>query len=157
LMLLILMYCRFLANLSPNAVEVAMEMKHNCISLRVAFCHRHRVQYSYTSLPNKLDQSNQDYINMQLAEYDALISVKCYNLLPLFLCSLYAPKCNTSFHVIKPCKSLCKEAVRRCEFFLAVFSLQWPFEFNCDHFEDDSDADICVGFRENQLLQRKAQ
>ncbi|RWS04725.1 atrial natriuretic peptide-converting enzyme-like protein, partial [Dinothrombium tinctorium] len=117
----------------------------------------HRVRYSYTVLPNKLDQSNQEYINMQLQEYNPLISVKCYHLLPLFLCSLYAPKCNSTYQAILPCKSLCKEAVRRCEFFLAVFSLQWPFEIDCEQYEDNPDSDTCVGFRENQLLKRKAQ
>jgi len=47
------------------------------------------------------------------------------------------------------------EAVKRCDFFLSVFSLEWPFPINCDNYLDDNDPNVCVGYKENQLLESK--
>lgn len=45
---------------------------------------------------------------MELEAYDALVDVKCYELVTLFLCSLFVPKCGASGSVVPPCKHLCE-------------------------------------------------
>src|SRR5437868_4937229 len=60
--------------------------RQQCVPLRVPMCHRHRVGYTYTSLPNGLGHSDQEAIQRELAPFDKLIGVKCYSLLPLFMC-----------------------------------------------------------------------
>lgn len=51
------------------------------------------------------------------------------------------------------------EARKKCDFFLRVFSLKWPESsfMNCDKLPDSSDPEVCVGFREHQLLVMKSQ
>ena len=51
------------------------------------------------------------------------------------------------------------EARRKCDFFLRVFSLKWPKSsfMNCDKLPDSTDPEVCVGFREHQLLVMKSQ
>lgn len=145
-------------------------------------CHRHRVGYTYTSLPNGLGHSDQEAIQRELAPFDKLIGVKCFSLLPLFLCSIFAPKClppgdkvvsteildtypppsqtsTKSKGPVPPCRSLCKEAIRKCDFFLNVFTLSWPSSpfLSCDRLPDSPDPEVCVGYREHQVLQRKLQ
>ncbi|KAI1283771.1 Atrial natriuretic peptide-converting enzyme [Halotydeus destructor] len=131
---------------------------NNCAISRIDMCHRHRVGYSYLSLPNQLGQSDQAAINNELILYEKLVSVKCYSLLPDFLCSMYAPKCNATGHRVPICRTVCKvEAKRKCAFFLKVFGLNWPIEVNCDSLPDSLDTDICVGSRKEQLLTRQAE
>lgn len=86
-----------------------------CKSLRVPLCHKFRVGYSYTSLPNSFGQFDQESISSDLMQFEKLFGVKCYSLLPLFICSIYAPKCIpnvNSGHAIPPCKSLCQGELR---------------------------------------------
>lgn len=54
------------------------------------------------------DNASQGNIQMQLADYDPILSINCYSLLPLFLCSIVTPFCNDKHRPIKPCKSFCK-------------------------------------------------
>ncbi|XP_053201351.1 atrial natriuretic peptide-converting enzyme-like isoform X2 [Panonychus citri] len=130
--------------------------RHDCVPMKVAFCIKHNVRYSHVTLPKSIDgEINQETINIQLTEYDPILSVKCYSLLPLFLCSLSTSFCNSTSQPIKPCRSFCKEALRRCDFFLSVFSLEWPSEIDCDQYTDNPDPDVCIGFRDNQRLIRK--
>jgi hypothetical protein len=49
-------------------------------------------------------------------------------------------------------KCFSTETQLRCNFFLAVFTLQWPQELDCDQLPESSDPDICVGYQENRLL-----
>ena len=163
--------------------------RSSCVSLRVGICHRHRVGYSHTSLPNSMDQVSQEKINQDFMQFDKLMGVKCYSLLPLFLCSIYAPKCipaSNSIMSIPPCRSLCKgkfpslickivshcdhylnslitfpttEATRKCDFFLKVFTLKWPSShlLDCNSLPDSPDPEICVGFREHQIVMMNLQ
>uniref|UniRef100_T1L665 FZ domain-containing protein n=1 Tax=Tetranychus urticae TaxID=32264 RepID=T1L665_TETUR len=83
--------------------------RHDCVPMKVAYCIKHNVRYSHITLPNKNDDdTSQESINIQLAEYDPILSVKCYSLLPLFLCSLSTSFCNSTSQPIKPCRSFCK-------------------------------------------------
>ncbi len=76
--------------------------------LKVTVCQKYRIPYAYTVLPNKFGQTDQLEISQQLIEYEPIISVKCYALLPLFLCSQLAPKCNSSGYPVPLCRTLCK-------------------------------------------------
>ena len=83
--------------------------RSSCVPLRAGVCHRHRVGYTHTCLPNSMGRTDQERINQELLQFDKLVGVKCYPLLPLFLCSIYAPKCipSTGGYLIPPCRSLC--------------------------------------------------
>ncbi|KAL4705621.1 hypothetical protein ACJJTC_018743 [Scirpophaga incertulas] len=71
--------------------------------------------------------------------YDAVVDVRCYELTALFLCSLFVPKCGPLGHMVRPCRSLCQETMRRCGFFLELRRARLraakpvcPTGFQCD-------------------------
>lgn len=50
--------------------------------------------YEYTLLPNQFtNNTRQSRIATILRRYESIVEIKCYALMPLFLCSLYMPKC----------------------------------------------------------------
>lgn len=82
--------------------------------------------------------------------YEALVDVRCYELVSLFLCTLFVPKCGPSGATVPPCKSLCTETMRRCGFFFDVFGLNLPEYLSCKLFKDFENPEDCVGFEEVQ-------
>ncbi|RVE40934.1 hypothetical protein evm_014416 [Chilo suppressalis] len=86
--------------------------------------------------------------NGDLEIYDAVVDVRCYELTALFLCSLFVPKCGPLGHMVRPCRSLCQETMRRCGFFLEVFGLSMPDYLQCEIFPESTDTDVCLGNRE---------
>lgn len=49
------------------------------------------------------------------------------------------------------------ETIRRCGFFLKVFSLSLPDFLECDLFPENSDPDVCVGYNEVREAARRAE
>ncbi|KFM60129.1 Atrial natriuretic peptide-converting enzyme, partial [Stegodyphus mimosarum] len=103
-----------------------------------------------------MGQTNQNEASEAIARYEPLVSVKCYSLLPLFLCTMYAPKCMGEGTLVPPCRSLCQETVRKCDFFLGVFSVSWPDELVCDELPDSPDPEVCVGYEQMRSLEMSA-
>lgn len=64
--------------------------------------------YNYTIYPNYIGHFSQLEAELELDAYDALVDVKCYELVTLFLCSLFVPKCGSTGMVVPPCKYLCE-------------------------------------------------
>lgn len=130
---------------------------HSCMPMKVTLCQKFDVQYAYTLLPNRFGQSDQSAINEKLTStYLTILGIKCYTLLPIFLCSQFAPKCNSTGHALPMCRSICKDAKKRCDFFLDIFDIKWPAEIDCDTLPDSPDPDICVGNQQEQELNQLA-
>lgn len=51
------------------------------------------VMYDRTLLPNQFTAARQAQVEKFLARFEPLVEIKCYPLMPVFLCSLFAPKC----------------------------------------------------------------
>ncbi|XP_049290296.1 uncharacterized protein LOC125767595 [Anopheles funestus] len=120
-----------------------------CLPVIVRFCQQHRVPYNYTVFPNYIGHFAQPEAQNDIDLFEALVDVQCYELVPLFLCSLFVPKCGNSGTSVPPCKSLCTETMRRCSFFFDVFGLELPEYLRCSIFNDAvSDQEECVGMAE---------
>lgn len=52
--------------------------------------------YDKTLLPNQFTQAKQAQIERALQRYEPIVDIRCYALMPLFLCSILAPKCVPS-------------------------------------------------------------
>ncbi len=84
-----------------------------------------------------------------MEQFDALVDVQCFELVPLYLCSLFVPKCSSNAgKPVPPCKALCLETMRRCGFFFDVFGLELPEYLNSKLFTDSLDPEECVGRQE---------
>ncbi|XP_058465582.1 uncharacterized protein LOC131439060 isoform X2 [Malaya genurostris] len=120
-----------------------------CLPVIVKFCQQHKVPYNYTVFPNYIGHFGQPEAQMEIDLFEALVDVQCYELVPLFLCSLFVPKCGNTGTTVPPCKSLCTETMRRCSFFFDVFGLELPEYLRCPIFSDAiSDQEECVGMAE---------
>ncbi|KAH8407555.1 hypothetical protein KR222_005316 [Zaprionus bogoriensis] len=119
-----------------------------CLPIIVKFCQGPQIPYNYTVFPNYIGHFGQLETQVDLDSYEALVDVRCYELVSLFLCTLFVPKCGQSGATVPPCKSLCTETMRRCGFFFDVFGLSLPEYLNCKLFKDFSSAEDCVGLDE---------
>ncbi|CAH2050959.1 unnamed protein product, partial [Iphiclides podalirius] len=119
-----------------------------CLPVIVTFCQQHRISYNFTVFPNYIGHFGQRDAQQDLEIYDAVVDVRCYELTALFLCSLFVPKCGPLGHMVRPCRSLCQETMRRCGFFLEVFGLSMPDYLQCEIFPESTDTDVCLGNRE---------
>ncbi|BES92710.1 serine protease [Nesidiocoris tenuis] len=128
-----------------------------CLPVIVPFCIQHKVPYNFTMFPNYIGHFNQRDASTELEVYDAVVDVRCYELAALFLCSVFVPKCGPEGQLVRPCRSLCFETKRRCGFFLEVFGLTLPDYLDCDLFPESSDPDVCIGHREVEEAERRAQ
>ncbi|XP_054720669.1 atrial natriuretic peptide-converting enzyme-like [Uloborus diversus] len=152
LTLLLLWYLRVIPKVldeEPTALS-----SPECQSLRLPLCHKYRVPWTYTLYPNALGHASQSEAREALQRFEPLVSVKCHPLLPLLLCALHAPKClQGEARSVPPCKSLCKETVHRCDFFLGVFSLSWPDKMSCEDLPDSTDPEVCVGHEQMRSIE----
>ncbi|XP_062543305.1 uncharacterized protein LOC134210895 [Armigeres subalbatus] len=131
-----------------------------CLPVIVKFCQQHRIPYNYTVFPNYIGHFGQPEAQMEIDLFEALVDVQCYELVPLFLCSLFVPKCGATGSTVTPCKSLCIETMRRCSFFFDVFGLELPDYLHCQLFGDSIDANQneCVGmaeYKESKLREKR--
>lgn len=79
-----------------------------CLPIIVKFCQIPQVPYNYTIYPNYMGHFTQLDAEIDLEAYDALVDVKCYELVSLFLCALFVPKCGSNGNIVPPCRSLCE-------------------------------------------------
>nr|XP_018913132.1 PREDICTED: atrial natriuretic peptide-converting enzyme isoform X1 [Bemisia tabaci] len=122
-----------------------------CLPLIVRFCQIHKVPYNYTVFPNYIGHFNQKFAETELEMYDAIVDVRCYELAAFFLCTLFAPKCGSGGNLVRPCRNLCDETIRRCGFFLEVFGLTLPDYLDCKMFPESTNPETCIGHRETEL------
>ncbi|XP_069964647.1 uncharacterized protein Corin isoform X2 [Bactrocera oleae] len=116
-----------------------------CLPIIVKFCQGPQIPYNYTVFPNYIGHFGQLETQVDLDAYDALVDVRCYELVSLFLCTLFVPKCGSTGATVPPCKTLCTETMRRCGFFFDVFGLSLPEYLNCKLFKDFENPEDCVG------------
>ncbi|XP_077291276.1 atrial natriuretic peptide-converting enzyme-like [Arctopsyche grandis] len=128
-----------------------------CLPVIVNFCQYHRVPYNFTVFPNYIGHFGQRDAQQDLEIYDAVVDVRCYELAALFLCSIFVPKCGPLGHMVRPCRSLCLETMRRCGFFLDVFGLTMPDYLQCEIFPESPNTDVCLGHREVREAKFRAQ
>ncbi|KAJ0182206.1 hypothetical protein K1T71_001575 [Dendrolimus kikuchii] len=119
-----------------------------CLPVIVSFCQEYRKSYNFTVFPNYVGHFGQREAQLDLDVYDAVVDVRCYELTALFLCTLFVPKCGPFGHMVRPCKSLCEETMRRCGFFFDVFGLVIPEYLQCNLFPESTDTDVCLGNKE---------
>ncbi|XP_065369118.1 uncharacterized protein Corin [Calliphora vicina] len=121
-----------------------------CLPIIVKFCQGPQIPYNFTVFPNYIGHFGQLETQVDMDAYEALVDVRCYELVSLFLCTLFVPKCGTTGATVPPCKSLCTETMRRCGFFFDVFGLSLPEYLNCKLFKDFESPDDCVGLEQVQ-------
>lgn len=85
-----------------------IRLDRECEPIKIPFCthslelsssehgassHKVKFPYSSTLMPNRQNSIQQSQIETTLEKYAPLVDVRCYALMPLFLCSIHVPKC----------------------------------------------------------------
>lgn len=73
-----------------------------CLPVILKFCQKHKLPYNYTVFPNYIGNFGQIEAQLELEQFDALVDVQCFELVPLYLCSLFVPKCSPIGKVRNP-------------------------------------------------------
>ncbi|KAL2084510.1 hypothetical protein ACEWY4_020028 [Coilia grayii] len=96
-------------------------------------------------MPNILGHTNQEDARLEVHQFYPLVKVQCSEALKPFLCSLYAPECESG-RARAPCKRTCEAARRGCETLMLKFGFQWPESLHCDKFTEQSCEEDRVTF-----------
>ena len=117
--------------------------QHKCQTLTIDSCKG--LNYNRTLFPNFENHRSQGMAAQMVNHFNPLFKVSCSPDLKYFVCSYYAPVCNTLGRLIKPCKPLCESAKRSCRTVMERFGYAWPAQLDCNKFPTDQKQEICVG------------
>ena len=117
--------------------------QHKCQTLTIESCKG--LKYNQTLFPNFENHRTQGMAATLVNHFKPLFKVACSPDLKYFVCTYYAPVCNTLGILIKPCRSLCESARKNCRHVMERFGYKWPSRLDCDRFPVYSKTEICVG------------
>ena len=81
------------SSISPKLAQSAAQVAALKVGASDAASGHELPLYDKTLIPNQFAAARQSQIESFLEKYEPLVDVRCYALMPLFLCSIYAPKC----------------------------------------------------------------
>ena len=96
-------------------------------------------------MPNLLGHHKQEDAGPEAHQFAPLVKMKCSPDLRFFLCSLYAPVCTILDRPLPPCRSLCENSRKGCEYLMNSFGYPWPQNFDCSRFPVYGGEELCVG------------
>ena len=123
-------------------MPVMVVSQPKCLRLRIQSCNG--LNYNRTFFPNFAKHRTQSAADVAISHFNPLFKVACSQDLKYFVCTYYAPVCNSLGRLIKPCRSLCESARDSCTQVMAKFGYSWPTELACDQFPLMNEQ-ICVG------------
>ncbi|XP_075996414.1 uncharacterized protein LOC142990491 [Genypterus blacodes] len=106
-----------------------------CEPLTMPLCEG--LSYNQTLMPNLLGHQTQKQAAIKMSFFDSLVKTVCSVDIRLFICSVYAPRCEAG-EVQMPCRSLCERARQGCESLMTGFGVSWPVELRCDAFPEEN-------------------
>ena len=109
----------------PNTPDVSCELMTN-----LTFCDG--IGYTMASYPNFRMQTNQGEANTELKQFIILVNSGCSNAIVHYLCSVYAPYCQSNYRKIPPCANLCVYVRDSCAPRLQQYGISWPPQLACE-------------------------
>nr|XP_057922520.1 carboxypeptidase Z-like isoform X2 [Doryrhamphus excisus] len=113
-----------------------VEEKPKCMDIQLSYCED--MPYSQTLFPNILGHSTRqeaesgvEYLLMSVVE--SLLGGECNPDIRMLGCSVLAPRCEKD-KVVKPCRSVCEAARKRCVHAFEGIEMAWPYFLDCDRF-----------------------
>lgn len=114
-----------------------------CEKLELELCKN--VGYNMTTMPNHMGHDTQWEAAQKIVEFKPLMEVGCAPHVRLFICSTFAPMCNSDVdYPIYPCESMCEQSKRGCVQLLTKFGYGWPQKFKCSGFPKHGTGTICM-------------
>lgn len=95
------------------------------------------IGYNLTYTPNMFNHDKQEEAALEVHQFWPLVEIKCSPDLKVFLCLMYAPKCEShkvTTTEFPPCRSLCERARKGCAHLMRQYGFSWPERFRCENF-----------------------
>ncbi|XP_046584488.1 frizzled-7-B-like [Haliotis rubra] len=127
----------------------ACQTGDKCPSLQSLPTQCSKMTYNVSSFPNALGQVNAGEASMALNQFYPLVKIQCSDVLDVFLCSVYFPKCDSEIGNIPPCRETCDSARLGCETVMNKFGFTWPSGLNCNNFPSLTSNIKCMNFESN--------
>ena len=116
--------------------------KKKCEQIKVPMCQN--IGYNLTSMPNMFNHGTQEEAALEIHQFWPLVEIKCSPDLRLFLCSLYAPMCQSNFKdEVPPCRSICEQARKGCAPLIRQYGFSWHERMKCENFPKMGDR-LCL-------------
>ncbi|KAL6118596.1 cpz [Pungitius sinensis] len=132
-----------------------VEVKPKCSDVPLSYCDD--MAYTRTMFPNILGhktpedaESGAEYLLVSVAE--SLLGGACNPDIRMLGCSLLAPRCEKET-LLRPCRTACEAARRRCGHAFEGIDMAWPYFLDCDRFfasEEEGCYDPLEGLRAEQ-------
>ncbi len=138
--LIIFLFCFF--GLWVN-VDAKAKRAPKCEPLTIDLCKG--IGYNMTTMPNHMGHDTQWEAGQKIVEFKPLMEVGCAPHVQLFICSAFAPICNTDVdYPVYACRSMCEQSKRGCVDLLKKFGYGWPEKFKCSGFPVEKPGTICI-------------
>lgn len=135
-----------------------VEEKPKCSDVLLSYCED--MAYTQTVFPNLLGhktredaEAGAEYLLVSVME--SLLGGECNPELRMLGCSVLAPRCEKG-RALKPCRSSCEAARKRCRHAFEGIEMAWPYFLDCDRFfgsEEEECYDPLEGLKANQELE----
>nr|AJE25507.1 frizzled A1 [Oscarella carmela] len=125
-----------------------------CEEIPIREC-RAILPYNLTAYPNILNQRRAQDAKRDFQLIVRLLRDDCSDVIPFFVCVMYAPFCNVDEQGITrrlpPCRELCEASRRGCESGMVAVGFSWPFD--CNNLPVFGDHDnLCVGSNDTEKI-----
>uniref|UniRef100_A0A146VR56 Carboxypeptidase Z n=1 Tax=Fundulus heteroclitus TaxID=8078 RepID=A0A146VR56_FUNHE len=134
----------------PSVVE-----KPQCTDVMLSYCDD--MPYTRTMFPNILGHSTRvdaetatEYLLISVVE--SLLGGQCNPEIRMLGCSVLAPRCEGS-KVLRPCRSACEVAHKKCSQAFEGIEMAWPYFLDCDRFfvsDEEGCYDPLDGLKEDE-------
>lgn len=124
-------------------VDAKAKRAPKCEPLTLDLCKG--IGYNMTTMPNHMGHDTQWEAGQKIVEFKPLMEVGCATHVRLFICSTFAPICNTDVsYPVYACRSMCEDSKRGCLALLNKFGYGWPEKFKCSGFPVLGKGTICI-------------
>ena len=111
--------------------------KTKCEKMSIPMCQG--LGYNMTSFPSLFNHKTQKEAALEVHQFWPLVQINCSSVLKFFLCSQYAPICESTFvhQKLLPCRSVCEKAKEGCLGLMKNYGFRWPSKMACRKYPRD--------------------
>ncbi|XP_037531993.1 carboxypeptidase Z-like [Nematolebias whitei] len=132
-----------------------VQEKPKCADLVLSYCED--MAYPQTMFPNILGhktrkdaEASVEYLLISVA--DSLLGGQCNPEIRMLACSVLTPRCERNA-VLRPCRSACETAHKKCRNAFDEIEMAWPYFLDCDRFfasDEEECYDPLEGLKERE-------
>ncbi|CAH3181965.1 unnamed protein product, partial [Porites evermanni] len=139
--------------LDPEAVGTRHKDVKRCEKIKIPMCEN--IGYNLTYMPNMFNHDTQEEAALDVHQFWPLVEIRCSPDLKIFLCTVFAPKCelHAKENEFPPCRSLCERARKGCAPLMRQYGFSWPERLRCKQFPKLGQNKTCLDSKVTEKTQ----